>query len=152
RSGQRDVRYTTDPNVVMGVVEGKVRDCEIRLKGDPYDRGAAPPRGDIHIPGLSAIPKVSASASGRLELARWMTAPEHPLTARVMANRIWQHLMGRGLTRTVDDFGATGEEPTHPELLDHLANRFVENGWSMKSLIRSIVLSRTYRQSSAGSA
>jgi hypothetical protein len=78
--------------------------------------------------------------------------PTHPLTARVMVNRIWAHLFGRGIVRTVDDFGVNGDKPTHPELLDHLAVRFVEGGWSMKQMIRSIMLSRTYRLSSHGDA
>jgi hypothetical protein len=92
------------------------------------------------------------SASGRLELAKWIATPNHPLTARVMVNRIWQHLFGRGIVRTVDDFGLTGDKPTHPEMLDHLAVRFVENGWSVKQLIRAIMLSRTYRLASGGEA
>lgn len=84
------------------------------------------------------------SGSGRLELARWIASSDNPLTARVMVNRIWQRLLGEGIVRTPNDFGATGEKPTHPLLLDYLANRFVENGWSVKSMIREIVLSRTY--------
>ncbi len=86
--------------------------------------------------------------SGRLQLAKWLTLPQHPLTARVIANRIWLHLMGQGLVRTVDDFGATGEPPTHPELLDHLASKMIEGNWSIKKLIRYIVMTRTYRQAS----
>src|SRR6266481_3605252 len=75
--------------------------------------------------------------------------PGHPLTARVAVNRIWQHLFGAGLVRTVDDFGLTGEPPTNPELLDHLAVRFMQGGWSVKRLIRTLMLSHTYRLSSA---
>ena len=78
------------------------------------------------------------------QLAEWLTSPENPLTARVMVNRVWQHLFGQGIVRTADNFGATGERPTHPELLDHLAQRFMENDWSVKKLIREIVLSRVY--------
>jgi hypothetical protein len=74
--------------------------------------------------------------------------PDHPLTARVLANRVWRHLFGAGLVRTVDNFGFTGERPTHPELLDSLAVRFMSNGWSVKKLVRELVLSRTYRQDS----
>ena len=77
-----------------------------------------------------------------------MTSPKHPLTARVMANRIWRHLIGEGVVRTTDNFGFTGERPSHPELLDHLALKFVDGGWSVKALVREIVLSRTYRQDS----
>jgi hypothetical protein len=149
RSGERKIPFTTDPNLAMGVAAAEPRDCEIRNKGEPSDRGEAPPRGDLRIPGLPKLPPIPADAGGRLELASWLTSPDNPLTARVMVNRVWQHLFGRGLVRTVDDFGATAEPPTHPELLDHLATRFREDGWSLKKLIRAIVLSRTYRQSSA---
>ncbi|MBK8506682.1 MAG: DUF1553 domain-containing protein [Saprospiraceae bacterium] len=84
----------------------------------------------------------------RLELAKWLTAPEHPLTARVMVNRIWQQLFGRGIVKTAEDFGNQGVMPTHPDLLDHLAVTFQENGWNIKELIKLLVTSRTYRQSS----
>lgn len=86
--------------------------------------------------------------SGRRELADWMANPRHPLTARVMANRIWTWLFGSGLVATPDDFGAAGSAPSHPELLDHLAIRLVENGWSIKRTIREIVLTETWRQAS----
>lgn len=85
------------------------------------------------------------SGSGRLELAQWIASERNPLTARVMVNRIWHWMFGRGLVRTVDEFGASGDPPTHPELLDHLAIRFVEEGWSTKKLIRQIALSRTWQ-------
>ncbi len=91
------------------------------------------------------IPK---NQSGRLQLARWVTDAKHPLTARVFVNRVWQNLFGAGLVKSVDNFGSTGEPPSHPQLLDHLALRFIEDGWSVKRLIREMVLSRTYRQAS----
>ncbi len=87
-------------------------------------------------------------ASGRRELAEWIASTDNPLTARVMANRVWLHLMGRGLVATPDNFGAAGQTPSHPALLDYLAVSFTENGWSVKKLIRMIVLSRAYRLSS----
>ncbi|MGB7328543.1 MAG: DUF1549 and DUF1553 domain-containing protein [Rubripirellula sp.] len=87
------------------------------------------------------------SGSGRLELAQWIASERNPLTARVMANRIWHWMFGRGLVRTVDEFGTSGDAPTHPELLDYLANQFVEEDWSTKKLIRQIVLSRTWQLS-----
>lgn len=87
------------------------------------------------------------SGSGRLELAQWIASERNPLTARVMVNRIWHWMFGRGLVRTVDEFGASGGPPTHPELLDYLANQFVDEGWSMKKLIRQIALSRTWQLS-----
>lgn len=144
------VYFRYDPTRAMGVEEGEMEDCPIAIKGDAYDRGEAPARGALAIPQLPKFPAVDAKASGRTELVRWLTKPNHPLTARVMVNRIWQHLFGRGIVRSVDDFGQTGDAPTHPELLDHLAVRFVEKGWSVKGLIRTVMLSRTYRMSSRG--
>ena len=150
QNGRYPVLFRYDPTRAMGVTEGEMQDCAIAIKGDPFDRGDAPPRGSLAIPQLPKLPDIPEKSSGRLELARWMTTPNHPLTARVMVNRVWQHLFGRGIVRSVDDFGVTGDKPTHPELLDHLAVRFVEQGWSVKKLIRAIMLSRTYRLSSRG--
>jgi hypothetical protein len=150
QNGRYPVLFRYDPTRAMGVTEGEIQDCEIAIKGDPYDRGEAPPRGSLAIPSLPKLPEIPKDASGRVELAKWITMPTHPLTARVMVNRLWQHLFGRGIVRTVDDFGVNGDKPTHPELLDHLAVRFIEGGWSMKQMIRSIMLSRTYRLSSRG--
>ena len=144
------VLFRYDATRAMGLAAGEMQDCPIAIKGDAYDRGEAPKRGTLQIPMLPALPVIPEKASGRLELARWIATPNHPLTSRVMVNRIWQHLFGRGIVRTVDDFGLTGEAPTHPELLDHLAIRFVEGGWSVKKMIRTIMLSRTYRLSSKG--
>ena len=98
--------------------------------------------------GMEAVPPGDQDRSGRLALAHWLTDPDHPLTSRVMVNRIWSHLFGSGLVRTADNFGVSGEAPSHPELLDYLAIRFRENGWSVKALVREMVLSRTYRQGS----
>jgi hypothetical protein len=119
-----------------------------------YQRGELAHPGDLVERGfpsalrLPAVPTIPTDQSGRLQLAQWLTHPEHPLTARVMVNRIWRHLIGAGLVRTTDAFGADGERPSHPELLDFLANRFVENGWSVKALVRDIVRSATYQQAS----
>ncbi|MFK7768572.1 MAG: PSD1 and planctomycete cytochrome C domain-containing protein [Mariniblastus sp.] len=93
-------------------------------------------------------PKIKSRSSGRLELAQWIGSEENSLTARVMVNRVWQHLLGNGIVRTPENFGVTGQLPTHPELLDHLAIEFVENDWSVKRLVKSIVMSRTYRMTS----
>ncbi len=138
-----------DPNAIlaMSAVEGNVSDLALRVRGEPDIKGDIVPRAFPVIFKDASMPVVSESGSGRRELAAWMTSREHPLTARVMVNRVWAHLLGRGLVKTVDNFGASGAEPTHPELLDHLATRFMNNGWSVKSLIRSIALSRTYRLS-----
>ena len=103
-------------------------------------------------PAVRGVPKAIASQSepvpDRLALARWMTSPENPLVARVAANRLWEMIFGTGLVRTSEDFGLQGEYPTHPELVDYLAVTFRESGWDMRALIRSIVVSATYRQSS----
>ncbi|MGL6072683.1 MAG: PSD1 and planctomycete cytochrome C domain-containing protein [Fimbriiglobus sp.] len=94
------------------------------------------------------FPKTDTSTGRRLALAQWLTAPENPLTARVMVNRVWQQHFGRGLVATPSDFGTLGEKPTHPELLDHLAAEFVKSGWKMKPLHKLMVTSAVYRQSS----
>ncbi|MEM7011044.1 MAG: DUF1549 and DUF1553 domain-containing protein [Verrucomicrobiota bacterium] len=134
-------------NAAMGMRDGKPVNCELREGGVVWDRGIAPQRGDIRISGLPEFPDVPEDASGRLQLAQWIASPENPLTARVIVNRVWQHLFGRGIVETVDNFGLSGREPSHPQLLDHLAVRFVEEGWSVKNLIRTIILSRTYQLS-----
>ncbi len=105
--------------------------------------------GEVVESGVPAVlPAMATSAPSRLDLADWLFAPEQPLTARVAVNRVWAHLFGRGLVATMDDFGTRGEAPSHPELLDWLAVEFRESGWSRKALIRLIVTSATYRQSS----
>ncbi|HUG70460.1 MAG TPA: PSD1 and planctomycete cytochrome C domain-containing protein [Pirellulaceae bacterium] len=115
---------------------------EINRPGDPVARRF--PR-VIELTESNCIPD---DQSGRLEFSRWLTHPDHPLTARVMTNRIWHYLLGAGLVRTTDNFGVTGDPASHPELLDHLAIRFVDNDWSIKKFVREIVLTRTYRQAS----
>ena len=145
--GKRPPPFDIESDWAMGMRDGKPADCELREGGMVWDVGPAPPRGDIRISGLPEFPEVPGDASGRLQLAQWIASPTNPLTARVMANRVWQHLFGRGLVETVDNFGLTGREPSHPDLLDHLAVRFVEDGWSTKNLIRTIMLSRTYQLS-----
>jgi hypothetical protein len=119
----------------------------ICIRGDAHNRGETVPRGFIAIVGPHA-PEIGPDQSGRMELAKWLTSARNPLTARVAVNRVWQHLFGRGLVGTPDDFGTRGERPSSPELLDHLARRFMEQGWSVKRLIRHLVLSRTYQLSS----
>ena len=99
---------------------------------------------------ISNLPE--RNGSGRLRIAELIAHPENPLTARVMANRIWHYLLGRGIVPSVDNFGNLGEQPSHPELLDYLARQLIDSGWSMKTVIREIVLSDTFRQSSATSA
>jgi len=123
------------------------RDLPVYLRGDVESPGATVPRGWLQI--LSAGEPVSfGKSSGRAELANLIAAPSNPLTARVMVNRVWDLLFGKSLVRTPSNFGAMGDKPTHPELLDDLAVRFVADGWSVKRLVRELVLSSTYRQSS----
>jgi hypothetical protein len=130
------------------VAEGTGRDARIHLRGDPTQLGPETPRRFPEILGGTPLPAGTKSC-GRLELAHWLTDPKNPLTARVMVNRIWQQHFGRGLVRTPNNFGKQGQPPTHPELLDYLAARFVEDGWSVKALHRRILLSRAYQLASA---
>jgi mono/diheme cytochrome c family protein len=119
------------------------------VRGDPANPGRAVPRRFL---ACLSRERPAWTGSGRLELASAIASKENPLTARVFVNRVWQHLLGAPLVRTPSDFGLRSEPPTNPALLDHLARRFMDGGWSTKKLIRSIVLSATYRQSSAGSS
>jgi hypothetical protein len=123
------------------------KDAEVYVRGDPKKPGKTVPRGLPRILAGENQERIT-SGSGRLQLADWLARAENPLTARVMVNRIWQHHFGEGLVRTANDFGERGERPTHPELLDYLAGRFVESGWSVKSMHRLIMLSFAYQQSS----
>ncbi len=123
-------------------------DCAICLHGEPHDLGQSVPRGFVSVVPVHSVTTPDASHSGRLELAQWLTALDNPLTPRVMVNRIWAHLFGEGIVRTVDNFGTTGESPVNPKLLDHLATDFVRHGWSVKSMVRQMVLSHAYQLSS----
>lgn len=126
-------------------------DEAIRLAGQYDALGDQVPRGFLAVLTDGPSPEIPAGESGRLSLATWMTdahARSGQLAARVLANRIWQHLIGRGIVRTVDNFGRTGEAPTHPELLDYLAQRLIDSGWSIKQVVREIVSSRTFALSS----
>jgi cytochrome c553 len=135
------------PFMVMAPKEATPRNLRVHLRGNRFTLGALVPRGFLQIISPEP-PDLDPSHSGRLELARWITSPQNPLTARVMVNRIWQHHFGRGIVATSDNFGVRGERPTHPELLDFLAGQFVSSGWSIKKLHREIVLSSVYRQQS----
>ena len=125
----------------------KPTDTQLRIRGVPSSRGETIPRGFLQVASFAGEPEVNPEQSGRLELAQWITSPANPLTARVIVNRVWQHLFGEGLVRTPDNFGTRGEPPTHPDLLDHLAVKFIEGGWRLKPLIAEIVSSRAYRMS-----
>jgi hypothetical protein len=136
--------------VISAVEKAKPTDLKIHIRGSIDNLGAIAPRGVLQVANYGPALKMPTNSSGRLELANWIVDPANPLTSRVMANRVWHWLFGAGLVRTVDNFGTTGESPSHPELLDHLAVQFIQQGWSVKKLIRTIVLSRTYRLSSSG--
>ncbi len=152
-----------EPLMVMAPQEALPRDLRVHLRGNRFTLGATVPRGAVQII-ADSIPSATATGpdgnpanvisenSGRLELARWIASGHNPLTARVMVNRIWQHHFGRGLVATSDNFGMRGERPSHPELLDWLASRFVESGWSVKAMHRLMVLSHTYQQSGSSNA
>jgi hypothetical protein len=106
----------------------------------------------LQVATLGEMPRMPIDESGRRELAEWIVSPTNPLTARVYVNRVWHYLFGAGLVRTLDNFGRTGEPPSHSELLDYLAAHFMQDGWSTKRLVREIVLSRAYRMGTAGNA
>jgi len=121
------------------------QNCRVNIRGEVNDLGDMVPRGFVRVLTDRRSPDVDPKQSGRLQLAEWMTSKHNPLTARTMANRVWYHLFGRGIVATVDNFGALGEVPTNQPLLDYLAVRFMDQGWSVKKLIREIMLSRAYR-------
>jgi mono/diheme cytochrome c family protein len=124
----------------------RVIDTPILIRGNPSTPGAKVTRHFLTVLGGDQTP--FASGSGRLDLARAVASKDNPLTARVMVNRVWQHHFGRGLVETPSNFGSLGERPSHPDLLDWQARRFIASGWSLKALHREIMLSSTYRQSS----
>jgi hypothetical protein len=130
----------------MAVDEGKIEDLRVHLRGSHLTLGESVPR---RFPAIFAGDRqpLDAARSGRRELAAWLVRPDHPLTSRVIVNRVWLWHFGEGLVRSPDNFGRLGERPTHPELLDWLALRFVEQGWSLKTLHRLIMLSATYQMS-----
>ncbi len=125
----------------------KPGESPIHIRGNSKTLGRIVPRGGLSV--ISGVPfgSIQAGTSGRSVFAKWLTDNRHPLTARVMVNRIWLWVFGDGLVTTADNFGTTGQLPTNPDLLDHLATRFMENGWSVKHLLRDIVLSKTYAMS-----
>ncbi len=125
-----------------------VHDVKIHIRGSYSRLGPVVPRGFPGVLASADDPTIGPGGSGRLELAEWLTRPGNPLVARVMANRLWQHHFGEGLVRTPGNFGKLGEAPDAPELLDWLATRLVENGWSLKTMHREIMRSSAYRQSS----
>ncbi|MCA2968742.1 MAG: PSD1 domain-containing protein [Acidobacteriaceae bacterium] len=137
------------PRRAPGTLAGTAFDQPLFVRGNHMQPGPPVPRRYLEVLGS---PDCNSPRSGRLELAEAIASPANPLTARVMVNRIWHHLFGRGIVRTVDNFGRNGEKPTHPELLDYLAARFVEERWSIKAMIRLLVTSSVYQLSAQPSA
>lgn len=137
----------------MSVQEvSRISDLQVHIRGTVHNLGERVPRGFLQV-ASSASPTVLPSAqSGRKELGKWLGHRDNPLTPRVMSNRIWSWLFGRGLSRTPDNFGTTGDSPSHPELLDYLSSRFLERSWQIKPIIREVVCSHAYRQQSEPTA
>lgn len=128
----------------------EIRDEPIHIRGEVHVTGEVVPRGLPSLVSMESLPDIPEEESGRLELTDWILSEENPLSSRVIANRIWQHIFGRGIVRTSDNFGFTGDRPSHTELLDHLAQGFRDkHGFSFKSMIKELMLSRVWRQSSA---
>ncbi len=128
--------------------EQEIRDTEIRIRGEVHQLGPVVPRGFLSVVS-DTQESLPADQSGRIELANWIVSNNNPLAARVMVNRVWSWVYGYGLVRSVDNFGTTGEAASHPELLDYLANRFQREGWDLRSLVREMVLARTWQLSVA---
>ncbi|MEQ1861577.1 MAG: PSD1 and planctomycete cytochrome C domain-containing protein [Chthoniobacteraceae bacterium] len=133
----------------MGVREGSPVDARMLTRGEVDQPTDTVPRGFVQVLSAKNAPAIPTDASGRVQFADWLTSRENPQTARVMVNRVWSYLFGQGIVRTPDNFGATGEKPGNPALLDTLAVKFMDQGWSVKALVRSIVLSRAYQLGTA---
>ena len=141
-------RLAARPMAMTVKEDPKPSDSAVRIRGIESRKGEIVPRGFLQVATLGKAPTIPENESGRLQLAEWIASPDNPLTARVMANRIWTWLFGTGIVSSVDNLGTTGELPSHPELLDHLALRLREHDWSIKSMIKEILLSRTWQLSS----
>jgi hypothetical protein len=141
-------RSSPDVPRAMAVTEGTATDLRIHLRGNHLTLGREVRRQFPEVMRGSAAPGIARKQSGRLELAEWLARPEHPLTARVLVNRVWHWHFGQGVVRSTDNFGNLGDRPDNQPLLDWLAIEFVRRGWSIKALHRLIVLSRTYQMRS----
>ncbi|MGB7347579.1 MAG: PSD1 and planctomycete cytochrome C domain-containing protein [Pirellulaceae bacterium] len=129
----------------MGVQDAdSPTDARLLVRGEVNELGQVVPRGFPQVLSESEM-SLEPQKSGRFELAQWIGSDDNPLTARVMVNRVWQHLLGQGIVTSTENFGVTGQAPSHPELLDYLAVKFVQSNWSVKKLIREIATSRVYR-------
>jgi len=150
RQAELLAQLKTSSHTAPCALEGSGVDEHVLVRGQHKSPGDLVPRRFLEALDGTKPPNF-ATASGRLELAERIVGPDNPLAARVIVNRVWHHLLGRGIVRTVDNFGIMGDAPTHPELLDHLAREFMADGWSVKRLIRRIMLSSTYRMASTSS-
>ncbi len=136
-----------EPELACAIEEGEPVAQKVFVRGDYNSPGEEAPKAFPAI--LSTFDtKPNFTGSGRLQLAEWLTQPEHPLTTRVIVNRVWQWHFGEGLVRTPDNFGVTGDKPSHPELLDFLSREFVKRGWSVKTMHRLLMLSSAYQMAS----
>lgn len=135
-----------ESRLAMALLDGSGEDEPLLIRGNVRTVGELVPR---NLPqALQPAPLAATRGSGRLEIARQLVSPENPLVSRVIANRLFHYMMGRGVVASVDNFGVLGEQPSHPDLLDHLAQQMIESGWSMKKMIRQIALSSTYQMAS----
>jgi hypothetical protein len=136
-----------DPFMVLAITDGSFEPGHVHIRGNPKEKGDPTPRRFLEALN-GPEPMAIKEGSGRLELAESLFSDKNPLPARVMVNRIWHHVFGRGIVQSTDNFGVLGIPPTHPELLDHLATQFIESGWSVKTMIRDLVTSQTYQMTS----
>src|SRR5207237_230213 len=141
------IKSASPPYAVILEDRPTQRNPRVFIRGNPANKGEEVPRQFLGIL-AGEKRKPFTRGSGRLELANAISSKDNPLTARVMVNRIWLHHFGAGLVRTPSDFGSRGEKPTHPELLDFLARKFIDGGWSVKKIHKLIMLSAAYQQSS----
>ena len=148
KAKHKQLSETTPYELAYAVADtGKPANARIHVRGDPTRLGEEVPRRFVQVLGGQPLPK-DCGNSGRLELANWIADPANPLTARVLVNRLWQHHFGRGLVTTPNDFGTRGQAPTHPELLDFLAQKFIASGWSVKAMHRELMLTAAWQQGS----
>ncbi len=146
--GEYDALQAAMPTAmqVLAITDGTGENERVHIRGSHTNLGNMVPRRNLDVLGGESFGKLEGS--GRLQFAQRLTSPENPLVSRVIVNRVWHHLFGRGIVASVDDFGIMGQAPTHPLLLDHLAHDLMQEGWSLKRLIRQLVMSRTYRLAS----
>ena len=146
--GNLKKKRPVEPKFLTIQEEPEIEDTQVHIRGNVHNLGDSVPRGFLQVASTSTTFDVPDQQSGRKEFGQWIPRADNPLTARVIVNRVWHWMFGSGIVRTTDNFGTAGEEPSHPELLDLLAQRFVDQNWSVKQLVREIALSRAYQQSS----